>query len=122
MNAGPLNRFTVLGKTPFIVSNCQGTGHCIFTLFTVVLAQALEEQDIWYAPFIWDIHDCVSFECRDEDREEVQRIVDVDVVQRVNAILGEGYVDAVKLKWDANIVKTWAEDKTEAGSVESWGV
>ena len=109
-------------KRDIVNRHCQGTGHSIFTLFTVVLAQALEEQDIWYAPFIWDIHDCVSFECRDEDREAVQRIVDVDVVQRVNAILGEGYVDAVKLKWDANIVKTWAEDKTEAGSVESWGV
>ena len=100
----------------------QSTGHGIFTLFTVILAQALQEQGIWYSPFIWDLHDCVALECRDEDRAEVQRIVDVLVVERVNQMLGEGYSEAVQLKWDANVVKTWAEDKTEAATVETWGV
>jgi hypothetical protein len=109
-------------KRDIINRDIQGTGHLIFTLFTIILAQELQARGIWYAPFIWDIHDCVSFECRDEDKPRVQEVVDVVVVQRVNEILAGGAADAVKLKWDANIVKTWAEDKTEAGSVKDWGV
>lgn len=98
--------------------DCQSGGHDIFLLFTKVLAEELDKRGIVYQPWNYDIHDCTALEIDEGDVDEVREVVDKVVPDKVNALLG----GVVRLKWEANFVKCWAEDKTESPSIDELGV
>jgi hypothetical protein len=98
--------------------DCQSGGHDIFLLFTKVLAEELTARGVVYQPWNYDIHDCTALEIDKEDVEVVREVVDKVVPDKVNAILG----GVVRLKWEANFVECWAEDKTESPSIDELGV
>jgi hypothetical protein len=98
--------------------DCQSGGHDIFLLFTKVLAEELSKRGIVYQPWNYDIHDCTALEIDERDVDEVREVVDKVVPDKVNALLG----GVVRLKWEANFVKCWAEDKTESPSIDELGV
>jgi DNA polymerase I-like protein with 3'-5' exonuclease and polymerase domains len=97
---------------------CQSTGHDVFMTFAELLAKALDNADIPYKPFNWDLHDACYFLVPDEYVSVARNIVDVVVVQQAARMLGGN----VGLKWDANVCKTVADDKTESMSVKDLGV
>jgi DNA polymerase family A/3'-5' exonuclease len=96
----------------------QSAGHDCFMSFSKLLAQALGNAGIPYKPFNWDLHDACYFLVPDEYVSVARNIVDVVVVQQAARILGGN----VGLKWDANVCKTVADDKTESMSVKDLGV
>jgi hypothetical protein len=96
----------------------QSAGHDCFMLFAKVLAEELTKAGIQYKPFNWDLHDACYFLVPDGDVEKARHIVDVVVVKRVAEIVRGN----VTLKWDANVCKTVADDKTESMSVKDLGV
>jgi DNA polymerase I-like protein with 3'-5' exonuclease and polymerase domains len=97
---------------------CQSTGHDLFMAFAALLSEELDKADIQYKPFNWDLHDACYFLVPDEYVSVARNIVDVVVVQRAAELLG----GKVGLKWDANVCKTVADDKTESMSVKDLGV
>lgn len=96
----------------------QSTGHDVFMLFTVILAEELARAGILCKPFNHDLHDACYFLVPEKDTEAARHIVDVVVVERVAQILG----GSVKMKWDAAACRTVADDKTEAASLLAEGV
>lgn len=105
-------------KRDIINRDIQSTGHDCFMLFCKVTAEELQRAGIRYVPYVWDLHDCCSVEVPDEQVAEAKRIIDDVVPARVAEILG----GTVRLKWDANPVSKWSEDKTEAMSLTQEGV
>lgn len=87
----------------------QSAGHDCFVLFLQVLSQTLSEYDLPYAPYIWDVHDCVMLEVPEDKAVDCKKLLDGEVLNRLNYFLN----GAVKLKGDANVVDNWAQDKFE---------
>jgi DNA polymerase I-like protein with 3'-5' exonuclease and polymerase domains len=69
----------------------------------------LKERKVNYAPYIWDIHDCVMLEVPEDQAEECKKLLDGEVLERLNYFLD----GQVKLKGEANVVDNWAQDKFE---------
>jgi DNA polymerase I-like protein with 3'-5' exonuclease and polymerase domains len=87
----------------------QGAGHDCFVLFLHTVAETLKERKVNYAPYIWDIHDCVMLEVPEDQAEECKKLLDGEVLERLNYFLD----GQVKLKGEANVVDNWAQDKFE---------
>ena len=87
----------------------QSAGHDCFIVFLAVMVEVLRKREIEYAPYIWDIHDCVMFEVPERQADECKKILDAEVLEEVNFLLD----GQVKLKGAANVVNNWWEDKQE---------
>lgn len=87
----------------------QSAGHDCFIVFLHVMTEVLRRHNISYAPYIWDIHDCVMLEVPEQDADECKKILDAEVLEEVNFLLD----GQVKLKGTANVVNNWWEDKQE---------
>jgi DNA polymerase I-like protein with 3'-5' exonuclease and polymerase domains len=87
----------------------QSAGHDCFIIFLHVLTKLLNERAVSYAPYIWDIHDCVILEVPEEQAAECKKLLDVDVLEQVNSVLD----GQVILKGSANVVDNWWQDKEE---------
>ena len=87
----------------------QSAGHDCFIIFLHVLTKLFNERAVSYAPYIWDIHDCVILEVPEEQAAECKKLLDVDVLEQVNSVLD----GQVILKGSANVVDNWWQDKEE---------
>lgn len=87
----------------------QSGGHDCFILFLSLMTEVLKRHKIQYAPYIWDIHDCVMLEVPEDQAMECKKLLDGEVLEEVNYFLD----GKVKLKGDANVVDNWAQDKFE---------
>ena len=87
----------------------QSGGHDCFILFLSLMTEVLKRHKIQYAPYIWDIHDCVMLEVPEDQAMECKKLLDGEVLEEVNSLLD----GKVKLKGDANVVDNWAQDKFE---------
>lgn len=110
LNAGPRHRFSIVGKTPFVVSNCvQAAGHDCFMWLTKIVAKQLGAARIDYRPYIWDIHDCVMLTVPEEQAARAKEILDGPVLQELNQLMN----GPVTFKAECNIVNNFWEDKAE---------
>lgn len=87
----------------------QGSGHDIFVLLNVFVERVFMRERISYAPYVWDIHDCVMLEVPEEQAAQAKQLLDGKVLDELNSFLN----GSVKFKGDANIVDNWAQDKFE---------
>jgi hypothetical protein len=60
----------------------------------------------WY-PFIWDLHDCITVEVREEDAAAAKRILEQVAYEELNRWMGS----AIGLKGEAVVGKTWGDLK-----------
>lgn len=108
LNCGPRNRFVVFGNTPFVVSNCQSTGHDIHMLAIQILRRRLMESGLPYSWIIADFHDEFILETKEGNEERVKEIIKATEVE-VNEIL-KPYVP---LRLDPCVGKNLADFKVE---------
>jgi DNA polymerase I-like protein with 3'-5' exonuclease and polymerase domains len=87
----------------------QGSGHDIFVLFNMFVERVFMRERISYAPYVWDIHDCVMLEVPEEQAQRAKELLDGPVLDELNSFLN----GSVKFKGEANIVDNWAQDKFE---------
>lgn len=85
----------------------QGSGHDIFVLLTMLAAHIFMRERISYAPYIWDIHDCVMIEVPEEQAQHAKELLDGPILEELNSMLS----GSVKFKGEANIVDNWWQDK-----------
>lgn len=105
-NVGRLNRFTVVGHTPFIVHNC---GHDLFLYLLTLTAKRLTEAGIHWKPYIVDVHDAFMITVPEEQAQQAKVLIDNDILKEFN-----DYINGpVKLSGETNIVNNWWEDKKE---------
>jgi len=87
----------------------QGAGHSVFMFMTHIVGEVLEKFGIDYRPYIWDIHDCVMLTVPEERAEETKRLMDTEVMRRLNELMA----GPVAFRAEANIVDNWWQDKME---------
>jgi len=87
----------------------QSAGHDAFIVLTNVVAEVLLANEIRYAPYIWDIHDCVMLEVPAEQADKCKELLDTTMLEELNSRLD----GPVKLKGTANVVDNWWADKQE---------
>lgn len=87
----------------------QSGGHSIFVFFNMFLERIFTRHNIRYAPYIWDIHDCVMLEVPEEQAQLAKELLDGPVLDELNSFLN----GSVKFKGEASIVDNWAQDKFE---------
>jgi len=109
VDAGPRQRFTVLGNTPMIVHNCQSVGHDAHVLFQVLTAETLTTQGLDWYPWHMDLHDCLIFAVRKGQAERAVDLLKDSVYPQLNHILG----GEIPLKGEPNVCINWADDKDE---------
>ena len=88
---------------------CQKTGHDIHMLWVQIFTTMLNDEGIWWKPFIIDWHDESMVECREEDKERVMEIMHVDSYKVLNDILGWG----VKFRGDGILATNLAQAKMD---------
>jgi len=87
----------------------QSAGHDAFIALVDIASQVLAEHNVDYAPYIWDIHDCVMLEVIEDDAPLAKELLDTTMLWRLNKHLDGN----VKLKGTANVVENWWQDKEE---------
>lgn len=108
-NAGPRHRFTVVGDSSFVVSNCvQSSGHDALMIYLVLLEEELLKTGRRWKWFIPDWHDETMIQCHKSDAKDLTHAFDTARV-RLNEILG-GIID---LSISPNIACNLAAAKLE---------
>jgi hypothetical protein len=101
-------------KKDLINRLCQKTGHDVHTTFVVRVSRRLEQEGIQATGVVWDFHDQLIFQVREELGEKCLQILR-DEVQKLNEYLGA----YVRLKGDPKLSRDMAHAKEAEFSWEA---
>ena len=77
LNVEDGHRFVVYGNTSMVVSNCvQGGGHDLNMMFGMFIADLVKEAGLDAKPYIYNLHDAVYYQVREEQLEEYLTLTD----------------------------------------------